>query len=882
MAAKRETRSSARKDLGDVVYIESDSLPIGVLPTRKDIIQSMMYLLRPQRAGQAQRTRDYAAHILSYVVNDHWLFCNIYTMRPRHIEKHILQLYKQFNNLIQTRSSRRNEAYLKRVEDFNNESMKLFDVFCQDEETRKKLEAQYEVKMDVDGWEYLNDERGACMMFCENFVDKKWEKTVKRRQYELSLEGKKESDEPEEDIIGADNEDKSMNVTTGTCIGEPDMTYTQSDDDIDTTDAANRRKFKDDSTRESEELPERFRHLRLSERKVRPEVYSTIDKLKTVYHCTEKQASAALVEVGNIMFETNWKFHEEGENITVNTLPESKNIRTASEAIEAMTISEIAHLINNTDSNISITYSDDGSRKQGVGNFVVQGITVDGKHRALPTLGIERETRTNLAELKLTTFKILEVASGIPAKKLFQRVNFVMTDQTAHNFEVASLVCEELQIDQLPFHLFCNVHPTLMFNRILVKCWTKVEEQIGLDKLYSTILVDTTNRKDSVTEQSIDCFTRVINHDFDHKPWNYSREFDESIAPRKNMSQSLKDERFERLTQCAATTLHHYEDGIMFLDQMTHVSNQLTCITRSFFELEFLPILYTMGALIGLHLHGPFLSLTMSNQTDYSQMIPAFKQLHQDFLETDPEKLLEIDRPAFSFVSDERFQASKYPQEVTDTLQVYVDKYRDYLPRLFKILLPMLAHGFQEQKGHIFGFGDTTSKTDEYRVDLLPEEVLKGVPVHNLAEERAVGFINYELGVRGTQHLTVASSTMVKNQSADLIAKSDPGAFRAHQKSAVAIKEVKLTWNEKQGQLRKEKLSEKKIANLSIERRKNQDLETLKKLGGPFTNPRDVAKLMRSRITDEKKNQRLYVEVRYARDTSLSHPKKFIFIPPEE
>ena len=61
----------------------------------------------------------------------------------------------------------------------------------------------------------------------------------------------------------------------------------------------------------------------------------------------------------------------------------------------------------------------------------------------------------------------------------------------------------------------------------------------------------------------------------------------------------------------------------------------------------------------------------------------------------------------------------------------------------------------------------------------------------------------YELGVRGTQHLTVASSAMVKNQSADLIAKSDPGAFRAHQKSAVAIKEVKLTWNEKTGPVKK-------------------------------------------------------------------------------
>ena len=472
MATKRETRSSARKELGDAVYIESDSLPTGVLPTRKDIIQSMMFLLRPQRAGQAQRSREYAAHILSYVVNDHWLFCNIYTLRPRHIEKHILQLYKQFNNLIQTRSNRRNEAYLKRVEDFNNESMKLFDVFCQDEEARKKLEAQYEIKMDVEGWEYLNDQRGARLLFCENIVDKTWEKTVKRRQYELSLEVKKESEEPDEDMINAYNEDESLNVTTGTCIGEPDITYVQSDDDTDTNDTANRRKFKELYTQELQELPEKFRHLRLSERKVRPEVYCTIDKLKTVYHCTEKQAAAAIVEVGNNMFETNWKFHKEGENITVNTLPESKNIRTASEAIEAMTISEIAHLINNTDSNISITYSDDGSRKQGVGNFVVQGITVNGKHRALPILGIERETRTNLAELKVTTFKILEIASGIPAKKLFQRVNFVMTDQTAHNLEVESLVCEELEIDQLPFHLFCNVHPTLML--IVQAYWLSV------------------------------------------------------------------------------------------------------------------------------------------------------------------------------------------------------------------------------------------------------------------------------------------------------------------------------------------------------------------------------------------------------------------------
>lgn len=339
------------------------------------------------------------------------------------------------------------------------------------------------------------------------------------------------------------------------------------------------------------------------------------------------------------------------------------------------------------------------------------------------------------------------------------------------------------------------------------------------------------------------------------------------------MSASLKDERFDRLTTCAATTLHHFEDGIMFLDQMTHVTNQLTCITRTFMELEFLPIHYTMGALIGLHLHNPFLSLTTSSQTDYPKLILAFKQLHRDLLETDPQALLSTEKPAFSFVSTERFLESRYEPEVLETINAYIEQYHNYLPRLFKMILPMLAEGFEQQKGHIFGFGNVATQPDKYRVDVLPESALKGVPVHNLAEERAVGFVNYELGVRGSSHLNVASSTMVKKQSADLVQEVGFESLKEHRKTAVAIKQVKLKWNDKQRLLRHKKLAEKEIANLSIERRKNKDLETLKKLGGPFTNPTEIDKFMRSRISRDKKNERLYLEVRYARDTSLSHPK---------
>ena len=42
--------------------------------------------------------------------------------------------------------------------------------------------------------------------------------------------------------------------------------------------------------------------------------------------------------------------------------------------------------------------------------------------------------------------------------------------------------------------------------------------------------------------------------------------------------------------------------------------------------------------------------------------------------------------------------------------------------------LPMLADGFEQQKGHIFEFGKD-------RVDILPQQKLECVPVNNIAEE---------------------------------------------------------------------------------------------------------------------------------------------------
>jgi N-methylhydantoinase A/oxoprolinase/acetone carboxylase beta subunit len=55
---------------------------------------------------------------------------------------------------------------------------------------------------------------------------------------------------------------------------------------------------------------------------------------------------------------------------------------------------------------------------------------------------------------------------------------------------------------------------------------------------------------------------------------------------------------------------------------------------------------------------------------------------------------------------------------------------------------------------------------------------------------------------------------------------------------------------------------------------RNNDLIELKKLGSPFTKESDVENLLNSTMTEEDKQMRLYIEVRYAGDTALSVPKQ--------
>ena len=236
-----------------------------------------------------------------------------------------------------------------------------------------------------------------------------------------------------------------------------------------------------------------------------------------VYHLSYDQAIAAVVITGRRMLGLNWEFFDESDVITVDTVPDRKMNRKMNNAYEAFNLSEVVNLMLEDPEGTTVTYHDDGSRSKGVGGYSVQGVTIKDRFYALPTLSITSETRQNLAELKVTILKLLSIVSGVSLDALWQKVNFVMGDGTAHNTGVESIVSEILDVEHVPGRLHCQVHPSLMFVRELEAVWKEIDSAIGPEKVFAHFPVSLSDTPSSVTEQWINCALRLVTRDFNHK-----------------------------------------------------------------------------------------------------------------------------------------------------------------------------------------------------------------------------------------------------------------------------------------------------------------------------------------------------------------------------
>lgn len=158
---------------------------------------------------------------------------------------------------------------------------------------------------------------------------------------------------------------------------------------------------------------------------------------------------------------------------------------------------------------------------------------------------------------------------------------------------------------------------------------------------------------------------------------------------------------------------------------------------------------------------------------------------------------------------------------------------------------------------------------------LEDRSILEDTPVYNLGEERIAGMLNYELNLRGREDFNISSQNLVVNKSTDSIADSFAD-FKKFRRQAKGIKELKQQWKRRMEDLEKEGLSTQEAASLTEESKKLRDLEFLKiqTPPGPFTSAEELDNYMNlDGIADEEKNERLYIEVRYAK-SSTSNMKR--------
>ena len=93
---------------------------------------------------------------------------------------------------------------------FNDDMAKLFDIYCEDYNRRKSLEKLYKIKMEKAEIEFLKDQQNEKQMYSTDSIDRRWQKTMKRRiKEEKVLEMMKEK---ETNMLSSLESDKNMEI----------------------------------------------------------------------------------------------------------------------------------------------------------------------------------------------------------------------------------------------------------------------------------------------------------------------------------------------------------------------------------------------------------------------------------------------------------------------------------------------------------------------------------------------------------------------------------------------------------------------------------------------------------------------------------------------
>ena len=116
-------------------------------------------------------------------------------------------------------------------------------------------------------------------------------------------------------------------------------------------------------------------------------------------------------------------------------------------------------------------------------------------------MSIFTKSRESLAELYYT----------FSAKESVEKVNFVMTDSTAHNLEVFDSVCEDLWAELSPTSVTYNMHVLIMFQRKAEKVFQDIHDILGHTKIKDCFLVNIDFKNQLFLVKALKCLSSFIN-----------------------------------------------------------------------------------------------------------------------------------------------------------------------------------------------------------------------------------------------------------------------------------------------------------------------------------------------------------------------------------
>ena len=146
----------------------------------------MIWHLLPKGKGFTCPTKEEAASLTAETLMEHWVWCNVYPRRKQNIVSKINNLYNDFRVKCRTPKVKQTQKWKEETASPFIESLeKGLDIRTEDDNLRKKQEEEYGVKeaeMEKDFW---SDQMfGERKMYCEAFVDRKWQALHDRKTKE--------------------------------------------------------------------------------------------------------------------------------------------------------------------------------------------------------------------------------------------------------------------------------------------------------------------------------------------------------------------------------------------------------------------------------------------------------------------------------------------------------------------------------------------------------------------------------------------------------------------------------------------------------------------------------------------------------------------------